>query len=64
MSQRHRPLGPGGTWKNGQRVPVTGIYVDQYGHPSKHKQHGTFPPCSGRRGGRAYRRLINAQHMF
>lgn len=52
------PLGPGGTWKTGQRVPVSGIYADQYGVVSRHEQHATFPPCISRKGEVAYRHLI------
>jgi hypothetical protein len=45
-------------WKTGQRVPATGYYVDQYGVGSFHVQHRTFPPCVGRKGECAYRRLV------
>lgn len=45
-------------WKTGQRVPATGIYVDQYGVHSYHVQYRTFPPCIGRKGECAYRRLV------
>ena len=59
----HRPLGPRGSWKTGQRVPATGLYVDQYGVFSRHEAWSTFPPTvgGGRKGGEvAYRRLIKA----
>jgi hypothetical protein len=55
-----RPLGPRGTFKTGQRVPWDGAYVDQYGVMSHHAAHTTFPPCIGRRGECAYRKLIEA----
>ncbi len=58
MASRHQPLGPGGTWKTGQRVPFTGTYVDQHGVPSHHEAHDTFPPCVGRKGDVAFRVLI------
>lgn len=58
MALNNNPLGPGGTWKTGQRVPVSGIYADQYDVRSRHEQHCTFPPCIGRDGEVAYRRLI------
>lgn len=44
--------------KTGQRVAVTGTYVDQHGYISHHTEHGTFPPCIGAKGECAYRRLI------
>lgn len=56
MSYRHTPLGPGGTWKTGQRVPRDGHYTDQYGVTTWHEKGGTFPPCIGRKGQCAYRR--------
>ena len=63
MARRHYPLGPGGTWKSGQRVPVTGRYIDQHGTISEHEQHDTFPPCVAKRGEVAFRRLVKiAQH--
>jgi len=54
------PLGPGDTWKSGQRVERSGIYTDQYGVESLHLIHSTFPPCIGRKGEGALRRLIRA----
>ncbi|MFD3838917.1 hypothetical protein ACFWWC_22070 [Streptomyces sp. NPDC058642] len=57
---RHRPLGPNGEWKTGQRVPVTGYYVDQYGVESRHEVGRNFPPCIDRKGECAYRTLARA----
>ena len=34
MKNTHVPKGPRGTWKTGQRVPVTGDWADQY-EPSR-----------------------------
>jgi hypothetical protein len=45
-------------WKTGQRVPVTGKWVDQHGTETSHVANGTFPPCIGRKGECAYRRLV------
>lgn len=56
----HRPLGPSGSWKTGQRVPLAGLYIDQYGVYSTHDRGATFPPCIGRKGECAYRRLVKA----
>ncbi len=65
MTKRHCPLGPEGTWKSGQRVPVTGRYVDQHGTASDHEQYDTFPPCVNRRGEVAFRRLVKVtQHAL
>ncbi len=55
-----RPLGPNNTFKTGQRVPWDGTYRDQYGVMSHHATHTTFPPCIGRQGECAYRKLIKA----
>jgi hypothetical protein len=44
-------------WKTGQRVPMTGSWVDQHGMVTYHEEHTTFPPCIGRKGECAYRRL-------
>lgn len=44
-------------FKTGERVLVTGNYVDQYGVSSFHEQYRTFPPCIGRKGECAFRRL-------
>lgn len=60
MRKKHYPLGPGRSWKTGQRVPTTGTYVDQHGVPSHHDEHDTFPPCVGRKGEVAYRWLVKA----
>ena len=49
------PLGRGGTWKTGQRVPYTGYWRDQYGVVTHHEVHGTFTPCLNRKGECAYR---------
>lgn len=49
------PMGFGGRWKTGQRVPSTGSYVDQHGVVSFHEAHATFPPCIGRKGACAWR---------
>lgn len=56
----HRPMGPGGTWKTGQRVPVSGEWKDQYGRVTSHAAGGTFPPIIGRKGEVAYRELVRA----
>lgn len=53
-----RALGPGGTYKTGQRVPITGYWADQYGVITHHACHSTFPPCIGRKGQCAYRRPV------
>lgn len=52
------PKGRDGTWKTGQRVPVDGFYVDQYGTTTYHEKGATFPPCIGRKGECAYRRRL------
>lgn len=54
------PLGPNETWKSGQRVPESGYYADQYGVVSWHDRYSTFPPCIGRKGEGAYRRLVQS----
>ncbi len=54
------PLGPGGTFKTGQRVPVSGMWRDQYGDVISIEQGNTFPPCIDRKGECAYRSLIAA----
>jgi hypothetical protein len=46
------------SFKTGERVPVTGLYVDQYGVHSFHQAHRTFPPCIGRKGECAYRKFV------
>lgn len=53
---RHsRPLGPGGTYKTGQRVPFAGYWTDQFGVTTFHESGTTFPPCIWRKGTCAYR---------
>lgn len=49
-----------GTYKTGQRVPITGWYVDQYGRTTFHEKYRTFPPCLDRKGECAFRRLTQA----
>lgn len=57
MSQsRHKPKGPNGTWKTGQRVPWSGHYADQFRVVTYHDRGTTFPPCIGRKGTGAYRK--------
>lgn len=57
----YRPLGPGGTWKTGQRVPETGNWVDQHGQMNHFDEGTTFPPCVSWKGGDvAYRQLVKA----
>lgn len=56
--RRHHPKGPRGSWKTGQRVPVSGEYADQYGQHAHFTQGTTFPPCIRRKGECAYRWLI------
>jgi len=60
MIGRHRPKGPNETWKTGQRVPTTDIYVDQYGVASHHEEGRSFPPCIGRKGECAFRKPYRA----
>ena len=55
MSYTHIPLGPGGSWKTGQRVPVDGAWVDQFGEVDNFIAGTTFPPCIGRKGECAFR---------
>lgn len=55
---KHNPLGPGGTWKTGQRVPSGGPWVDQYGEIDNFVSGTTFPPCIGRKGECAYRNPV------
>lgn len=57
---KFQPLGPGGTFKTGQRVPVGGLWRDQYGDVIMIEQGNTFPPCIDRKGECAYRSLISA----
>lgn len=46
MMRVHRPKGPKGSWKTGQRVPETGNYADQFGVICHFEQATTFPPTS------------------
>ena len=57
-ASRHRPKGPGNTWKTGQRVPHTGDYADQFGSISRFYEGYTFPPCIYRKRECAFRRPI------
>jgi hypothetical protein len=50
-------------WKTGNRVPVDGIYVDQFGTQTNHSAHRTFPPCVGNTGNAAYRRLVRVTKL-
>lgn len=61
---RRRPLGPDGSYKTGQRVPFSGVWVDQYGVTTNHTVGATFPPCIGRKGECAYRRLLRASQAI
>lgn len=38
------PKGPNGLWKQGQRVPTEGRWVDQFGRVIDLAAHFTFPP--------------------
>lgn len=58
MSLRHIPLGPGGSWKTGQRVPAGGQWVDQFGEVDNFVTGTTFPPCIGRKAECAYRTQV------
>lgn len=55
---QNQPLGPRGTYKTGQRVPYSGLWADQYGTTSMHEENSTFPPCIGRKGECAFRKLV------
>ncbi|WP_156750544.1 hypothetical protein [Mycobacterium sp. 852013-50091_SCH5140682] len=57
-SNRNQPLGPGGTYKTGQRVPATGLWMDQHGQTSHFEEHRTFPTCIGRKRECAYRSRV------
>ena len=54
----HRPKGPNGSWKTGQRVPTSGSWSDQYGDVVWFEQGHTFPPCIDRKGECANRNLV------
>lgn len=54
----HVPLGPGETWKTGQRVPESGLWADQYGDVNHFEGGRTFPPCLGIKGACAFRYLV------
>lgn len=56
-----RPLGPNETFKTGQRVPISGWWMDQYKVVTFHSEHHTFPPCIDRKGECAYRDLIQEE---
>jgi hypothetical protein len=45
----HVPLGPNGEWKNSQRVPQAGEWVDQDGRIKFFPVGATFPPLAGLR---------------
>lgn len=57
---RRRPLGPHGSWMTGQRAPVSGVWIDQFGDMAEFNAGHTFPPCTGRKRTCAYRHLIRA----
>lgn len=58
---RNRPLGPNDSWKTGQRVPLSGNWVDQYGQVNRFEAYSTFPPVVARKGGEcAYRRFVRS----
>lgn len=46
-------------YKTGMRVPVDGIYEDQFGVQTSHSAHRTFPPCVYHKGEAAQRRLVS-----
>jgi hypothetical protein len=54
----HRPLGPGGSWKTGQRCPEAGQWVDQHGQVNHFDYGSTFPPCISPDGGEVAFRLL------
>lgn len=61
MRKKHRPLGPNGTWKTGQRCPQTGHWADQDGLINHFEVGDTFPPtCTGfdHKSKCAYRTLV------
>lgn len=57
-THRHKPKGPGDTWKTGQRVPEPGLWADQYGDVVRFSQGATFPPCLDRKGECAFRHIV------
>jgi len=59
----HPPLGPDGLFKTGQRVPVSGMWMDQYGVVTHHAEHATFPPCIDRKGECAFRELVQEDKL-
>ncbi len=59
----HRPKGPNGSWKTGQRVPRSGYWRDQYGVITRHEIGGTFPPCIDREGECAFRWLVEVETL-
>lgn len=42
--RKKRPLGPNGSWKQGQRCPADGEWIDQFGRVLELAAHSTFPP--------------------
>jgi hypothetical protein len=54
----HWPQGPNESWKTGQRVPWSGVWVDQYGVVARFELGRTFPPCIDRKGECAFRYLV------
>lgn len=54
----HRPKGPNGLWKQGQRVPFAGWWIDQFGRLIEFAAHRTFPP-TGRKGECTYWRTYD-----
>lgn len=61
--QMHAPKGPNGEWTTGQRVPVSGLWADQYGVITHHAAHATFPPCIDRKGECAYREFVQEDKL-
>lgn len=51
MRRQHRPLGPNGSWKTGQRVPGDGAYRNQFGQIVHFDAGTTFPPRVGHKSG-------------
>lgn len=44
MARVKGPLGPGGSWKQGQRCPTDGLWANQFGMVCDLEAHATFPP--------------------